>query len=55
MEYICQSCKQGAHPRKWFFFGTVCPNCKESYKPNTELAPYYQGLIGAVGVKANGR
>jgi len=26
-------------------FGTVCPNCNESYKPNKELEPYYQWLV----------
>jgi len=46
MEYICQHCKVGSPPKKWFFFGTVCPNCQGVYQPNKELLPYYQELLG---------
>lgn len=51
MDYICQSCGAANPPKKWYFFGTVCPECNQSYKPNDQLAPYYTSLIGMTGVK----
>jgi len=53
MEYICKVCKVGSPPRKWYMFGTVCPNCNEQYQPNKELEPYYRGLLGRKVTEAN--
>lgn len=53
MNYVCQHCKSETPPRKWGFFGTVCPECNKQYIPNKELEPYYSKLVGMVGVKAS--